>query len=73
MGIFAYDDAYNDILENDLYERGIKAGITYVGNCDEVCRLYEPYAPTFDEMVIIGIKFLDSRSNDKEFLLVSEE
>jgi alkaline phosphatase len=72
LGIFAYDDTYNDVSENDLYDRGIGAGMTSIGTCNEVCRLYEPYAPTFDEMVKFGINFLDVHS-EKGFLLVAEE
>jgi alkaline phosphatase len=72
LGIFAYDDTYNDVSENDLYDRGIGAGMTSIGTCNEVCRLYEPYAPTFDEMVKFGINFLDKHS-EKGFLLVAEE
>jgi alkaline phosphatase len=72
VGIFAYDDMYNDVSENELFKRGINAGINAMGICNEVCRLYEPYAPTFDEMVDFGIKFLDFHSK-KGFLLVAEE
>jgi alkaline phosphatase len=72
LGIFAYDDTYNDVSENELFKRGINAGINAIGICNEVCRLYEPYAPTFDEMVYFGIKFLDLHST-KGFLLVAEE
>jgi alkaline phosphatase len=72
LGIFAYDDTYNDVSENELFKRGINAGINAIGICNEVCRLYEPYAPTFDEMVDFGIKFLDSHS-PKGFFLVAEE
>jgi alkaline phosphatase len=72
LGIFAYDDTYNDVSENELFKRGINAGINAIGICNEVCRLYEPYAPTFDEMVDFGIKFLDSHSS-KGFFLVAEE
>ena len=68
LGVFAYDDTYNDVSENDLYDRGIGAGMTSMGTCNEVCRLYEPYAPTLDEMVEFGINFLDETS-EKGFLL----
>jgi alkaline phosphatase len=72
LGIFAYEDTYNDLSENELFERGINVGINSIGKCDEVCRLYEPYAPTFDEMVDFGINFLNYHSK-KGFLLVAEE
>jgi alkaline phosphatase len=71
LGIFAYDDSYNDISENELFNLG-NPGISSIGECDDVCRLYEPYAPTFDEMVQFGIDFLDTHS-DKGFILVAEE
>ncbi|HYJ00773.1 MAG TPA: alkaline phosphatase [Nitrososphaeraceae archaeon] len=72
LGIFAYEDTYNDVSENELFKRGINAGLNAIGICNEVCRLYEPYAPTFDEMIDFGIKFLDFHSK-KGFLLVAEE
>jgi alkaline phosphatase len=72
LGIFAYEDTYNDVSEKELFDRGINVGIHSIGNCDKVCRLYEPYAPTFDEMVDFGINFLNSHSK-KGFLLVAEE
>jgi alkaline phosphatase len=72
LGIFAYDDTYNDISERELFDLGVNVGISEVGECDDVCRLYEPYAPTFDEMVQFGIDFLDLHS-DRGFVLVAEE
>jgi alkaline phosphatase len=72
LGIFAYDDTYNDISERELFDLGVNVGISEVGECDDVCRLYEPYAPTFDEMVKFGIDFLDLHS-DRGFILVAEE
>lgn len=72
LGIFAYEDTYNDVSENELFKRGINLGIYSIGNCDKVCRLYEPYAPTFDEMMDFGINFLISHSK-RGFLLVAEE
>ena len=72
LGIFAYDDTYNDISESELYELGVDVGISQVSKCDDNCRLYEPYAPTYDEMVQFGINFLNLHS-DKGFFLVAEE
>ncbi|MDQ3838309.1 MAG: alkaline phosphatase [Thermoproteota archaeon] len=72
LGIFAYDDTYNALSERKLFDLGDNVGISQVGECDDVCRLYEPYAPTFDEMVKFAIDFLDLHS-DRGFVLVAEE
>jgi glycerophosphoryl diester phosphodiesterase len=73
LGIFAYDDTYNDMSENQLFDLGINVGLNgSLGECDQVCRLYEPQAPSFDQMVDFGISFLDAHS-DKGFVLIAEE
>jgi alkaline phosphatase len=72
LGIFAYEDTYNDMSENELFDLGVNVGISSIGECDDVCQLYEPQAPTFDEMVDFGIEFLNHHSN-KGFVLVAEE
>lgn len=73
LGIFAYDDTYNDMSENQLFDHGVSVGLNgSLGECDEVCRLYEPQAPSFDQMVDFGIRFLNTHS-DKGFVLIAEE
>jgi alkaline phosphatase len=72
LGIFAYHDTYNDRSERELFDLGINVGVSEMGECEDVCRLYEPYAPTFDEMVKFGIEFLDFHS-EKGFVLIAEE
>jgi alkaline phosphatase len=73
LGIFAYDNTYNDMSERELFDDlGMGIGISEKGECDDVCRLYEPYAPTFDEMVKFGTEFLNLHSQ-KGFVLIAEE
>jgi alkaline phosphatase len=72
LGIFAYDDTYNDMSERELFDLGNNTGIAEMGECDDVCRLYEPYAPTFDEMVKFGTEFLNLHS-EKGFVMIAEE
>jgi alkaline phosphatase len=73
LGIFAYDDTYNDMSENQLFDLGVNVGLNgSLGECDDVCRLYEPQAPSFDQMVDFGINFLNTHS-DIGFILIAEE
>jgi len=58
IGIFAAVDTYNDRSEEDLKAAGLP--------------LYDPDAPTFDELTQVALKIL-SADPEKRFFLVAEE
>ncbi len=61
LGIFAAEDTYNDLSEEELRERGLAS--------------YDPAAPTVAEMLEVALPLLERRAEEtgRPFLLVLEE
>ena len=57
LGVFAYENTYNDQTEEDLKEQGLTS--------------YEKAAPTIGEMIRYSLKFFERQN--KRFFLVAEE
>ena len=59
LGVFAYENTYNDETEEVLKKKGLKA--------------YEDEAPTIAQMAEYSLEFLSRDKNKKFFLVVEEE